>query len=366
MRMGEEKKSPVPALVIIAALVGAVSGGLFWLKHRPATTDAAADRPVAEAPAAVAKAPAEAMPAPAAPAAPAPGTPSAAAAPTSGGPPVPAPAPPPPPVENLKAFTVHVHGALESAICEAAGKAVGTPLTQVVNRSLVWWLHVPADLVKGDTLSVVYETRENAEPLVHAVRFTSAKLGKTFEAYRFHADGEKYAHFYAPDGVQLELQLVDGPLDEWEQITSLLKDGRRHQGVDFKTPLGSPVKATFDGVIARKTWAFGRNGNSLDIEETGGKHRHALYLHLSDLPKTTVVGQQVKKGEVIAQSGNTGHSFAPHLHYQLIDAGGKLLDPFESQAVTKASIDPKAKPKLDAEVSRLSQLLDANAVAGTR
>ena len=38
----------------------------------------------------------------------------------------------------------------------------------------------------------------------------------------------------------------------------------------------------------------------------------------------------LKKGDVISTSGNTGHSFAPHLHYQLVDAGGKLLDPFES------------------------------------
>jgi murein DD-endopeptidase MepM/ murein hydrolase activator NlpD len=291
---------------------------------------------------------------------------AAAAAPAAAGAPAAAPAAAPEAAKNLKAFTVHIHGALESAIVEAAGKEVGTPLTQVVNRSLVWWVHVPADLVKGDTLSVVYETRENQEPLVHAVRFVSAKLQKTFEAYRFKESGEKYAHFYAPNGEQLELQLVDGPLDEWEQITSLLKDGRHHQGVDFKTPLGSPVKATFDGVISRRTWAFGRNGNSLDIEETGGKHRHALFLHLSDLPKTSVIGAKVKKGEVIAQSGNTGHSFAPHLHYQLVDAGGKLLDPFESHETTHAAVDPKQKGKLDAEVARLSKLFETPAIAGGR
>ena len=44
----------------------------------------------------------------------------------------------------------------------------------MVNRSLVWWVRVPQDLVKGDTLSVVYETREGQEPLVHAVRFGNA------------------------------------------------------------------------------------------------------------------------------------------------------------------------------------------------
>ncbi|MBK7859590.1 MAG: M23 family metallopeptidase [Archangiaceae bacterium] len=359
--MGEEKKSPVPALLITAVIVGALSGGLYWWKHRvPADAGAAAPAPTAAAAPADPNAPAAAPGAPVAPAVANAGAPGTAAA---GAAAAPIAAQAPAGSEKLKAFTVHLHGALESAIVEAVGKQVGAPLTQVVNRSLVWWLHVPADLAKNDTLSVVYEARDNQEPLVHAVRLQSGKLGKTFEAYRFHADGEKYAHFYAPDGVQLELQLVDGPLDEWEQITSLLKDGRKHQGVDFKTPSGSPVRATFDGVIARKTWSFGRNGNSLDVEETGGKHRHALYLHLSDLPKSTVVGMKVKKGEVIAQSGNTGHSFAPHLHYQMLDGGGKLLDPFESHAVTKATIEMKAKPKLDAAVARLGKLIDDNASA---
>ena len=52
------------------------------------------------------------------------------------------------------------------------------------------------------------------------------------------------------------------PLDSWEQITSLLKDGRQHKGVDFKTPVGTPVKATFDGTITRKNWSSAATGNS--------------------------------------------------------------------------------------------------------
>jgi murein DD-endopeptidase MepM/ murein hydrolase activator NlpD len=382
MRMSElptlgeppKKSNPIAGVLITAVIVGLVSGGVYWWKHQgalqnvmpgaapaqpvaaaqPAGTDPAA--PPAQAPAAAAPAAPGANPVPAAP-----GAPTAAAPAPTGKPAAVATAD----KSTLKAFTVHIHGPMESAIVDAVGKKVGTPLTQVVNRSLVWWLRVPQDLVKGDTLSAVYEERDNQEPLVHAVRLTSSKLGKTLEAYRVKSDSSEYPRFYAPDGTELELRLVDGPLDDWEQITSLLKDGRHHKGVDFKTPMGTPVKATFDGTIVRKTWQFRGAGNSLDIEESGGQHRHAYFFHLQELPKSVAIGNKVKKGEVIAQSGNTGHSFAPHLHYQLMSAGGDLLDPFESHKTIRASIDPKSKPKLDAEVARLGKLLESSATAST-
>ena len=118
------------------------------------------------------------------------------------------------------------------------------------------------------------------------------------------------------------------------------------------------MKATFDGTIIDKTWNFRGNGNSLKIKESGGKGRVALFLHLSELPKSVVAGQKTKKGEVIAQSGNTGHSFAPHLHYQLM-LGDKVIDPFESHQTFKKSIEPADKPRLEAEISRLKGLIGA-------
>ena len=81
---------------------------------------------------------------------------------------------------------------------------------------------------------------------------------------------QQFARFYEPEGTDLELRLDPSPLDGWEQITSLLKDGRKHKGVDFKTPVGTPVKATFDGTITRKNWFFRGNGNSLEVTEATG------------------------------------------------------------------------------------------------
>ncbi len=80
------------------------------------------------------------------------------------------------------------------------------------------------------------------------------------------------------------MRLENSPLDDYEQVTSLLRDGRRHKGVDFKAAVGTPVKAPFTGVVKRKNWNFSSNGNCLELEELGGKRRRALFLHLSELP----------------------------------------------------------------------------------
>lgn len=351
-----EKKNPIAQVAVIAALVGTVAGLGYWVTHRP---EAMAAEPPAPAPT---EAVVEAPPAPLDPAlaaAPAP-------TPTPAAPSVVVVAPPPAAAEpktGPRTLSVTINGPMETAIVGQVGRDVGGPLTQVVNRSLVWWVKVPGDLLKGDTLSAVYEERAGQEPLVHAVRFTSRKFGKTFEAFRYQARGDAHAKFYQPDGSTLEERLTDSPIDDYEQITSLLRDGRRHKGVDFKAPVGTPVRATFDGVIARKNWNFRGNGNSVELQEVGGQGRTALYLHLSEVPGSVKVGDKVKRGQLLAKSGNTGHSFAPHLHYQLMK-GATVVDPFVSHPAARGSLPAADRPAFEAATAKLKALMPADTLAG--
>ncbi|HEX6835507.1 MAG TPA: M23 family peptidase, partial [Polyangia bacterium] len=59
----------------------------------------------------------------------------------------------------------------------------------------------------------------------------------------------------------------------------------------------------------------------------------------------------------VGKSGNTGHSFAPHLHYQLM-AGQKILDPFAVQETTRKKLPEKEKAAFGQEMARLDHLLD--------
>jgi murein DD-endopeptidase MepM/ murein hydrolase activator NlpD len=270
-------------------------------------------------------------------------------------------------VNGPRRVVLTVNGPLEESIANAlppADRPRASELTAVVNRLLVWDLHVARDGRRGDKLEVLWEPAApaapglpaNGEPVVIALRYASGKLGAVLTAYRFEPKGARWARYYRADGHEVELRLSDAPVADYEQVTSLLKDGRRHKGVDFKTPVGSPVVAPFDGVIERRNWNFAGNGNCLDVRDLG-TGRHAIFLHLDVLPKEMGVGRKVRKGEVIASSGNSGHSFAPHLHYQLEDASGKVLDPFETLKTERRSVPGADRAAFEAERARLDTAL---------
>jgi len=258
---------------------------------------------------------------------------------------------------GLKRLRVEVNGPLETAVVGAVGPELGPRLVQVLVRSLVWWLSVPTDLRRGDVLEALYEERPGEDPIIHAVRYKSTKNGKTYKAYRYKPADSQWPRFYTPDGAELELRLVHAPLDDYEQVTSLLRDGRGHKGVDFKTPMGSPVHAPFDSVVVRKNWNWKGNGNSIELHESGGHGWTALFLHLSE-PSSLAAGAHVSRGDVVGKSGNTGHSFAPHLHYQLMAGQQKVLDPFAVQETTRKKLPEKEKTKFATEMERLDHLLD--------
>ena len=97
---------------------------------------------------------------------------------------------------------------------------------------------------------------------------------------------------------------------------------RMHTGFDFALKPGNPVYATGDGVVASVTFDLFNYGNSIVIDHGFGYKTR--YAHL----KTVLVteGMKIKRGECIAESGNTGKSTGPHLHYEVMYKG-KYVNP---------------------------------------
>ncbi len=96
---------------------------------------------------------------------------------------------------------------------------------------------------------------------------------------------------------------------------------KSHQGVDFTIPENTRIFATADGVVKSVTT------NSTSGKEITLDHGNGYTTSYSHINSTTVGrGQSVKRGDIIAHSGNTGLSITPHLHYE-VSYNGMRVDP---------------------------------------
>ena len=89
---------------------------------------------------------------------------------------------------------------------------------------------------------------------------------------------------------------------------------KRHTGVDFALKPGNPIYATGDGVVVSVKFEFFGYGNQILIDHGFGYKTR--YAHMKSI--NVVEGMKVKRGECIGESGNSGRSSGPHLHYEVL------------------------------------------------
>ena len=113
------------------------------------------------------------------------------------------------------------------------------------------------------------------------------------------------------------------PLTQRGFVTQGLLEGEEgeHPGLDIAVPTGSYIRGAGEGIVvdAAEDPVYGR----YVIIDHGDGYR-SLYAHASET--LVVAGQQVRRNEVIALSGSTGRSTAPHLHFEIL-LNGEALDP---------------------------------------
>lgn len=95
----------------------------------------------------------------------------------------------------------------------------------------------------------------------------------------------------------------------------------RHSGVDLAVPVGSDVRASGGGLVG-ETGSDSSYGVFVMLRHPDGYE--TMYGHLSRL--LVARGDRVREGQVIALSGNSGRSTAPHLHFE-VRRGGRSVDP---------------------------------------
>lgn len=173
-------------------------------------------------------------------------------------------------------------------------------------------------LQKGDKF-IVLLNREIFKGLVKKSKLLAIQfLTKRKNYYLFRA---KDGYYYDIYGHVLEKYFLSIPTFKKFKVSSRFSFNRinpitgiktPHKGVDFSMPNGTPVLSSADGkVIVAKHDYFA--GNFVVI-----RHRNKYvtrYMHLRNY--IVKIGQMVKKGDIIAFSGNTGRVTGPHLHYEL-------------------------------------------------
>jgi hypothetical protein len=124
-----------------------------------------------------------------------------------------------------------------------------------------------------------------------------------------------------------------------------------HAGVDFGIPNGTPIYASYDGIVKRANHVYPNKPNTalgwgnvviLEHNVEGIKHQ-TIYAHLNT-QKVVNEGDEVKRGQVIGYSGNSGFSTGPHLHYQ-IEKEGASLAPELSDGIIRWNMQYPVDPK---------------------
>lgn len=223
------------------------------------------------------------------------------------------------------------------------------------------------DLRRGDRFTLLYEMQYlDGQPArggrILAAEFVNA--GKTYQAF-YHAENGSGA-YYTADGKSRRKAFLRAPL-AFSRVTSgfamrfhpILQTWRAHKGVDYGAPVGTPVRATGDGVVE----FIGRQGGygNLLVLAHAGQYETA-YGHLSAFAKGLRKGSRVAQGETIAYVGQSGWATGPHLHYEF-RVKGKAVNPLALDLPTAQPLHGAEQARFLAEIRpRLALLREAGSM----
>ncbi len=241
-------------------------------------------------------------------------------------------------------------------------------------RQMTQILHKEIDFAHsirtGDKFSIAYNTLhvENKQVGVGeilAVSFTNR--GKTVQAVR-HTKANGDVDYYTPQGESLKKAYSRYPI-KFSHISStfavsryhpILHYKRAHKGIDLAAPIGTPIQATGDGVIA----IIGRHngyGNMIKIKHDS--KYSTVYGHMLKFQKGLSKGSKVKRGQVIGYVGQTGLATGPHCHYEL-HVNNQPRNPTTVGIPTAAPISPREMSSFRAKAkglfSKLKQFEEAS------
>ena len=147
-----------------------------------------------------------------------------------------------------------------------------------------------------------------------------------YELYKF--EDNNYIEYFNSDGQSATKALMKTPINGARLSSAygmrkhpILGYNKKHMGVDFAAPTGTPIMAAGTGHI-EYVGTNGGAGKYIRIKHLNGYK--TSYSHLSSYASGMQKNVRVKQGQTIGYVGSTGLSTGPHLHYEVIFNGEKI------------------------------------------
>ncbi len=186
------------------------------------------------------------------------------------------------------------------------------------------------DIRNGNKINILFEQYKdkNGELIkTGSIFFAEIILIKdSYELYKF--EDNNYIEYFNSDGKSATKALMKTPLNGARLSSAygmrkhpILGYNKKHMGVDFAAPMGTPIMAAGTGHIEY----IGTNGGAgkyIRIKHLNGYK--TSYSHLSSYASGMQKNIRVKQGQTIGYVGSTGLSTGPHLHYEVIFNGEKI------------------------------------------
>jgi murein DD-endopeptidase MepM/ murein hydrolase activator NlpD len=237
-------------------------------------------------------------------------------------------------VEQVETKVMTFSGNVESSLWESAVQAKMDPnLISELAEVFAWQIDFSREVQEGDRWRISVEQRRvHGQPVgwgsILAAEYENGDQSYSGVLYQVNDQERGY---YAPDGTSLRKMFLKSPL-KYGRISSrfstkrfhpILQINRAHLGVDYAAPVGTPVRAVGDGVIA-DAGTHGGAGRMIRLRHNDTYT--TAYKHLSGFAKGIHSGARVRQGQVIGYVGTTGLSTGPHLHFEFFQ-GGRYVDP---------------------------------------
>ena len=266
---------------------------------------------------------------------------------------------------KLKLYEVEIHNSIYESL-----KKIDTPDEIIMEFVQLYSFDIDfqRDIRKGNKIKIffeIYTDSQNNYIKSGNINFSEIILNdESYELYRFQSEGDEFVEYFNSDGKSATKALMKTPINGARLSSGfgmrkhpILGYNKKHQGVDFAAPTGTPIMAAGTGHIE----FVGNNGGAgkyIRIKHLNGYK--TSYSHLSKYASGIQKNVKVRQGQVIGYVGNTGLSTGPHLHYEVI-FNGKRINPMKMKLPSGKQLKDKnleiflaEKERINAEVSELN------------